>query len=65
MSQIEPQDKMKQSHNPQRGIHRRDMIKGTAAAGLAFTAGFGGASQGIAATPAGENPIPNKKEIGV
>ena len=48
---------MKESHNPQRGIHRRDMIKGTAAAGLAFTAGFGGASQGIAAAPAGDNPI--------
>ena len=34
---------MKESPNPQRGIHRRDLIKGTAAAGLAFTVGVGGA----------------------
>jgi hypothetical protein len=48
---------MKESQNPQRGIHRRDMIKGTAAAGLAFTAGFWDASQAPAAAPAGDNPI--------
>ncbi|MEO2011239.1 MAG: N,N-dimethylformamidase beta subunit family domain-containing protein [Pirellulaceae bacterium] len=46
---------MKESQNPKRGIHRRDLIKGTAAAGLAFTVGVGGEPQ--AAAPADDNPI--------
>ncbi|MFP6673300.1 MAG: twin-arginine translocation signal domain-containing protein [Pirellulaceae bacterium] len=46
---------MKEPRNPKRGIHRRDLIKGTAAAGLAFTVGVGGEPQ--AAAPADDNPI--------
>jgi len=48
---------MKESHNPQRGIHRRDMIKGTAAAGLALTAGAQIPTLTAAAAPKGDNPI--------
>ena len=38
-------------------LSRRELLKSTAAAGLALTAGVGGASQSIAAAPAGDNPI--------
>ena len=44
---------MKESRNPKRGIHRRDLIKGTAAAGLAITVGV----EGAVAAPATDNPI--------
>ena len=36
---------------------RRDLLKGAAAAGLAFTAGVGDVSQAAGASLAGENPI--------
>jgi hypothetical protein len=38
-------------------LSRRELLKSGAAAGLAFTAGFGGASQSIAAAPADDNRI--------
>ncbi|SVE35445.1 uncharacterized protein METZ01_LOCUS488299, partial [marine metagenome] len=44
---------MKESRKPKRGIHRRDLIKGTAAAGLALTVGV----EGTFAAPATDNPI--------
>ncbi len=31
MSQIEPQDNMKESRNPKRDLHCRDLLKGVAA----------------------------------
>ncbi len=44
---------MKESRKPKRGIHRRDLIKGTAAVGLALTVGV----EGTFAAPATDNPI--------
>ena len=44
---------MKNSNDSKRGMHRRDVIKGTAAAGLAFTVGV----EGAFAASGGDNPI--------
>lgn len=38
---------MKDSHNPKRGLHRRDLLKSTAAAGMGLTAGIIGAPLGV------------------
>jgi len=36
---------MNESHNPKRGLHRRDLLKGVAAASLGFATGEFGAPQ--------------------
>ncbi len=46
---------MNQQQNSE--LSRRELLKGAAAAGLAFTVGVGGASQTAAAAPAADNPI--------
>ncbi len=48
---------MNESENPNSRLNRRDLVKGVAAAGLAYTVGVQGTPQSAAAAPTGDNPI--------